>query len=738
MCAALTLLGAWSVPARAQQPPDPDGQGTDSFVTIAARQCPTYEAIRANLARNNIQESLRDLGADSPYSAGQPITPSIEDSTQPECSPITGWKFTLGKGIAGKVTGPWGSLSVVSSPFATDITTLASIPDRDTMGRVRPGTSIAGATTIELSSEQAKLAAKSSSLWIQGGTPTDPVLAGVPAFADQFGFGALRCAIDNLNGDNVEWIQYPAGGRHVYCYAYYVTPPPTSGTIIIRKQVSDPPQADQTFTFQGNVSYTPDGTFPLTVKNGSTPSQTFYRAETGPADPPWSVRELVPDGWRLTGLSCTSSTVASVVETDLATAAVSIRLAAGDTVTCTFTDALRPPTGQLLLSKVTFGGVGTFPFRIRPPDAGTAIQASATTTEPQVPVAAEPGPFELAPGTYEIAEDLPDARGGRWHQTAVNCDALRRARRQSVPTEVTITSGAGVVCLFENRFVPFGAIAIAKQTRGAGGTTGFVISSAADPTRQFTKSATTPAGGGTTVARGDPTRHLRLGRYVIQETGTVSDEQGRWTLLAVTCGGRLRAFDQGRVEVALTAEQPRVRCRFVNAFTPDVQPVPPEPTVPPEPPRPPDVGAESAPEADLVVTKRALQPRVDLGAVVRFEITVRNAGEGTAEQVVLADDPGDNAQVVRARPSQGGCNERTPLICRLGALAPGEQATVRVAVRAVGTPAIGNLAVAGSSTPESRTDNNVDRASVRVRSQGGELGEVCARPARIVTAYAAC
>ena len=103
------------------------------------------------------------------------------------------------------------------------------------------GTSIAGATTIELSSEQAKLAAKSSSLWIQGGTPTDPVLAGVPAFADQFGFGALRCAIDNLNGDNVEWIQYPAGGRHVYCYAYYVTPPPTSGTIVIRKQVSDPP-----------------------------------------------------------------------------------------------------------------------------------------------------------------------------------------------------------------------------------------------------------------------------------------------------------------------------------------------------------------------------------------------------------------------------------------------------------------------------------------------------------------
>ena len=66
--AALALLGA--APASAQQPPGPDGQGTDYFVTIAARQCPTYEDITANRARNNIQESLKDLGPDTPYAAG--------------------------------------------------------------------------------------------------------------------------------------------------------------------------------------------------------------------------------------------------------------------------------------------------------------------------------------------------------------------------------------------------------------------------------------------------------------------------------------------------------------------------------------------------------------------------------------------------------------------------------------------------------------------------------------------
>jgi hypothetical protein len=58
----VSALLSSAAPASAQQPPGPDGDGTDLFVTIAARQCPTYTDIRANRARNNIQESLRDLG----------------------------------------------------------------------------------------------------------------------------------------------------------------------------------------------------------------------------------------------------------------------------------------------------------------------------------------------------------------------------------------------------------------------------------------------------------------------------------------------------------------------------------------------------------------------------------------------------------------------------------------------------------------------------------------------------
>jgi hypothetical protein len=90
------------------------------------------------------------------------------------------------------------------------------VPLLDHAGRATDGF-VAGATTIELTKAQAKRAATASSLWIQGGTPSDPILNG--QYPDQFGFGALRCSIDNLNGDNVEWIAYPQGTEHAFCYA---------------------------------------------------------------------------------------------------------------------------------------------------------------------------------------------------------------------------------------------------------------------------------------------------------------------------------------------------------------------------------------------------------------------------------------------------------------------------------------------------------------------------------------
>jgi hypothetical protein len=150
----IVLFALTAAPAAAQQPPGPDGQGTDYFVTIAARVCPTYEDITANRARNNIQESLRDLGPDTPYTDGQVVDADVEQAVQPNCTPLPNWTFTLGNAIApGKVTGHWGSLSVVSGVDGS-ATTIVSVPRRDDLGRPEPVRTIAGATTIELTQAQ--------------------------------------------------------------------------------------------------------------------------------------------------------------------------------------------------------------------------------------------------------------------------------------------------------------------------------------------------------------------------------------------------------------------------------------------------------------------------------------------------------------------------------------------------------------------------------------------------------
>ena len=536
----------------------------------------------ANRARNDIQESLRDLGKNTVYRAGQPIDPGVEATNDPNCTPLPGWRFTLGTGYQTRaVSGPWGSLSIVTDPYDTDIVTEARVRLRDYAGRPTDDF-LEGATTIELTKAQAIRAAIANRLWIQGGTPSDPILNG--PYPGQFGFGALRCSVDNLNGDNVEWIAYPQGTEHVFCYAYYVRPPPTSGTIVIRKEVRGTPGATQTFTFDGNLSFNEGNLFNLRVSNGQPASQSFYRAATGATDGPWVVHERVPGGWRLAELSC-SSTAGSTVATDLAAARAEIRLAPGDTVTCTYVNEVRPPAGELFIRKLTRGGIGSFDFDVMRVGGGAGAKAHAETKKESVAVDAQPSPLTLSPGTYRIDEQLPESRAGEWRLDNVICGGLPAAASES--TEVTITDGGGATCTFENSFVPSGKIAIDKVTLGGVTTTGFVISPVGDPDTQYRKAATTSEPGVAVRAEGSNTNALPLGAYVIQELEPASDADSDWSLIQVVCNGHLVPAVEGRVVVTLTRDHPRRLCRFTN--TKRATPIPPEPG--------PRTGARPRPES---------------------------------------------------------------------------------------------------------------------------------------------
>src|ERR671937_625906 len=143
----------------------------------------------------------------------------------------------------------------------------------------------------------------------------------------------------------------PASGTVYFCAANsngqlrYVTSPsqctatefpvmvtPNAGKIIVKKVTNPSPDpSDTSFSFTAGGGLSPTS-FSLT--NGQ--QQTFSNVTPGNG---YSVAETVPSGWDLTSSTC-----------DDGSPVTNIDVAAGETVTCTFTDRKR---GTILVKKVT-------------------------------------------------------------------------------------------------------------------------------------------------------------------------------------------------------------------------------------------------------------------------------------------------------------------------------------------------------------------------------------------------
>lgn len=678
----------------ASDPANTPGGSSELKVTFAARVCPTYEDIDANLARNQMQEHLRPLGPDSPYKALDVVDPVLEDQLHPECEADPRFDLQMGEGVAeDPVTDPqFGALSVVEPESGGKITLRNKTELLDSKGEPT-GSQIDGARTVTLSEEQADLATKEEGLWVQGGTPDKPILN-----PNQFSFGAIRCAFDHARGDNVEWIAYPAGQTHIFCFYYLVKEPSGAAAITVRKEVVGAGATTTVFPFDGNLS-TPGG-FRLEAGPGAPDSRTFLRDATGDGDPPWRVEELLPDGWRLDDLECTSSSGES--ETSIAGAEASIRLAAGDAVTCTYTNSLVPPAGGLAIKKVTRGGTGRFGYRVAPFGGGQDETATATTREEGVITPATPWLLLLSPGRYAIEETLPSSPRGKWTLESASCNGVDQTIRGGDTIVVRVRPQRGVSCTFTNRFTPRrGSITIFKVTKGGVGRVGFLVAprGAEGPSEVRGQVAQTRRPGIPAKARGQSTRGLPLGQYLIQELIRTDS----WSLESVRCNGRQVPFGRGLTAVRLTAERRHVVCTFTNKRVESPE-KPTEPETPIEPGRPdPMEPVESKPvvipEARLVVTKRATPKALQLGETISYGITVTNNGPDVARNVLLWEQ-GAPALLFRSMTaSQGVCRvSRNPKGCLLGDIAPGE--SVRILARAMPTQAgrITNRVVVGSPT----------------------------------------
>ena len=589
----VSVLAAVSLPAQAQ---------TGYTMTLVARECATYPSIMANRARNNIQETLEDLGKDSVYESGQPISPAIESANN-SCVPMTvPWTFTLGRNIGGANSGTWGRLSFVGGVFRSVSTTLAGVPELNSQGQPT-GATIPSAVTIELT--PAELAQTNNRLWVQGGVPGSPL----NGLESTYGFGALRCAIDNLNGDNVEWNGYPSGSTQIFCYAYYVKPPPTSGTITIVKVNNGTVRQD--FTFRGDLSYTPDpghpgdptfNFFTLTPDAGASASATFYRG----SGTTWNVREDLPAGWALSSATC-SKTGGSTITTN-APGDFTIALAAADVVTCTYTNAPQPPSAGLYVVKVSSDGdvdnglnaVGTFGLSVT--GLGVNLTGTATTVTEGTAVPGLAAPALIAGNTYVIGETWPanDSLGtwGLDPVTPVFCVTCPGRSCQAVATSGLTSTAIGAsftfvmpatptACGFKNLLSYSAQLQIGKLARNAPGNFAFDVSRLDDPTFDFSVPVVVATPNVPTYA--PPTTALPWGPYRIVET---SGNPGLWTLVRIQCYNQpppLPGVPEGSpiidvatpaggyVDVSLTAAQPYLRCLFTN------QPLPSEAAVVPGP-----------------------------------------------------------------------------------------------------------------------------------------------------------
>ncbi len=422
-----------------------------------------------------------------------------------------------------------------------------------------PGYRLQGATTVELTDAEANAASVSGGLWAQGGTPEDPVLADEYP-GPQYGFGALRCSDDALNGDNVEHVYFPAGVTHVFCYALYVVPPPTSGTITIKKRVVDAPAGQApSFKFDGSISYDPDG---FTLADGQ--SKDFFRA----GGQTWDVHENAVENYKLSSVDCTAQTASGVAGTSTTTVqdlTTSIHLVANEHVTCVYTNTYQPPVGGLTIAKITRGGVGHFRYTTAPAGGAAAHQSTATTATPGVPATAAPALSGLAPGRYTITEHSPASAKGHWRSVRVTCDGTKH--RAGHPVQVTITPGHTTACTFVNAFVPAASLSLATITVGGTGTAQFLVTPqhrAMQYHQSTTNTRQAVAVDATDNNRSDSTRHLPFGRYIMRQQAPLGVTHGHWTLVAVRCNGRFVSFSRGVAAIALTPKHPVEHCVFTD------------------------------------------------------------------------------------------------------------------------------------------------------------------------------
>ncbi len=279
-----------------------------------------------------------------------------------------------------------------------------------------------------------------------------------------------------------------AAGETVTCTFYNEA----DAGIVVQKQ-TEPDGSTQAFDFSS--TYGADFQLADGESNAS-----------GDLDPgTYSVAETVPDGWELTSAECSDGSSPG-----------SISLQAGETVVCVFTNT---QDGQIVVEKQTNPDGSTQPFTFTT-DYGDDFQLADGETN---------NSGNLAPGTYSVAETVPDG----WALESATCDD------GSDPGAIDLAAGELVTCVFTN--IQDGQIVVEKRTLPTGSPQTFTFTTDYGDDFQLADGETNNSG------------NLAPGTYSVAET--VPDG---WALESATCDD---GSDPGAIDLAAGE---LVTCVFTN------------------------------------------------------------------------------------------------------------------------------------------------------------------------------
>ena len=210
------------------------------------------------------------------------------------------------------------------------------------------------------------------------------------------------------------------------------------------------------FDFAWSSTSNGSGTFILNTATSGTPGFATISSPTGSVNADtYTYTELVPSGWKLTGLKCddpwTPGGVAPVLDLDAATA--TFKVENGETVQCTFTNT---KLGQIKVIKVAN------PVTPSPPGGGTNAELFAVDiagpTSDSLQVSSDNSPqvsdwLEL--GSYAVTEQ---AKTG-WSQKSIVCKDQNN--NDEDPAAINLEAGDVVTCTITND--KWGKIEVTKR-----------------------------------------------------------------------------------------------------------------------------------------------------------------------------------------------------------------------------------------------------------------------------------